>query len=338
MPNILPRNLSGRAAVGGTLFFLGAGMVAAAAFSWAKPQPVPYERHAVTEPADEKLAALLALRPGAAAETFDIAVPEATERAARGTALRIGGGAPAIVSWESAIGEPVLYPDIRADEERGLIEALRKHLPAGALVLAMPDTSRRLRAFVEVEAPLAQADDGAALILPAPWQAQAETVRAAERRFGGIEPNAGAAIFDAFLDALLADDRYGVARLAVLAQGKPAYVILHVRDAFSIGVARPERFAIGIHDFPAGSQVHDALKLVRHWMKEKGHAAYVAMPKAKDVTRVFFLPEAKDKSTLLARLLPFDATELGSVAGAEIVYQHRGYWLYRLAPVAGEAG
>ncbi|MGB3274212.1 MAG: hydroxylamine oxidation protein HaoB [Xanthobacteraceae bacterium] len=336
MSRFLSPNLNGRAALGGALIFFGLGLMAVAAWSWTRPQPVPYERHAVTEAPDDGLTALLALQPGAKAETFDIAVPEATDRAARGTVLRGAGGA-AVVAWESAIGEPVLHPEVRPDEERGLIEALRKHLPAGALVLAMPDTSRRLKAFIDVDAPLAAADDGAALILPAPWQRQAATVREAERRFAGIKPGAEAAAFDAFVDALLADDRYGVARLAVLAQGKPAYVILHVRDAFSIGVARPDRFAIGIHDFPAGSQVHDALKLVRHWMKEKGHAAYVATPKAKDVTRVFFLPEAKDKSTLLARLLPFDATELGSVAGTEIVYQHRGYWIYRLLPVAGGA-
>jgi hydroxylamine oxidation protein HaoB len=336
VPRFLPPNFNGRAAIGGALIFFGLGLMAVAAWSWTRPQPVPYERHAVAGAPDGGLAALLALQPDVKVETFDIAVPEATDRAARGTVLRAAGGA-AVVAWESAIGQPVLHPEIRPDEERGLIEALRKHLPAGAMVLAMPDTSRRLKAFIEIDAPLAAADDGAALILPAPWQRQPETVRAAERRFMGLGPGTQAATFDAFVDALLADDRYGVARLSVLAQGKPAYVVLHVRDAFSIGVARPDRFAIGVHDFPAGSQVHDALKLVRHWMKEKGHAAYVAMPKAKDVTRVFFLPEAKDKSTLLARLLPFDATELGSVAGTEIVYQHRGYWIYRLAPVAGGA-
>ncbi|MGB3864726.1 MAG: hydroxylamine oxidation protein HaoB [Xanthobacteraceae bacterium] len=334
MRSFVPSKLGWRVAFGGALLFLGAGLVTAAALSWGEKEAPPYQRRVVTDKPDDKLAALAALKPGAAIETFDIAVPDATERAARGTVLRDADGSAAVVAWESTIGEPVLYQDISPDEERGLIEILRKHLPADAMVLAMPDTSRRLKAFMAIDAPLAAADDSATRMLPAPWQRQADVVRAEERRVMGIKSGAGAAALNDFLDAMLADDRYGVARLQIMARGRPAYVILHVRDAFSIGIARPDRLAIGIHDFPAGSQVHDALKLVRHWMKEKGHAAYVAIPKAKDVTRVFFLPDAKDKSTLLTRLLPFSAADLGSVAGTHLVYQHRGYWLYQLVPVA----
>jgi hydroxylamine oxidation protein HaoB len=322
-----------RVAAGGALFFIGVGLIAAVARGPQQGRDVPYVRRAVAVSA-EKVTALAALKSGAAIESFDIAVPGASDPAATGSIIRLTDGTAALLAWQSGISEPVLHPEISPDEERRLMQALQKHLPKNALLFAMPDASRRIHAFLDVEAPLAAADDTDMLLVPSPWRNALELIKADERHFSGLTNGARLEMLDAFLDALLAEDRYGIAKLQVLAKGKESYVVVHARDAFSIGVARPDRLAVGMRDFPGGSQIHDVLKAVREWLKEHRYAAYIAMAKSPEVTRVFFLPEAKDKSILLARLLPFNTNDLDGLPAAQLVYQHQGYWVYRILPVA----
>ena len=238
-----------------------------------------------------------------------------------------------LLAWRSAIAEPVLRSDIQPEEDARLLAALQKHLSAGAVIMAMPVLSRRLALAVDARLPLAAADDSATLIIPAPWRSARDAVLQQERRWLPRKTS-GQEVFSGFIDALLADDHDGLARLQALAGGAETHLVLHLRDAFDVGVAEPGRFAVGLRDFPGGAHVHDMTRQVKAWMTEQGHAAYAVQPRSAGVVRAYFLAGDGGAASLLGRLLPFDTDRVGRVVGASLVFQHGGYWVYRI-PASG---
>lgn len=251
---------------------------------------------------------------------------------ARAEAARMPDGTRRLLSWQPAVAGPMLRGEIRADEEKRLIEALRKHLPAGSTILAMPETSRRLAAFVEAEFPLASAV--APLLLPAQWQGAAEAARAVDT---AVWADAAVAIDESalapLLEALLAEDANGAARLRVLAGTGDAYALVHLRDAFAMAILRPDRFAMVQRSFVTAKFSHDLAREARTWGRAQGHAAYAIDRDPQGRLRGHFLTGARETATLLAQLLPFNSTRLGEVPGMRLVWQGGGYWLYRIAPL-----
>lgn len=331
--------------VGATLLIAGVGVVGATFVD--RPEPVaevPFSERIGAAPASPALDGLAALLPG---EAPDLVQLELVARptgavAATATLARRPGAPPVLLGWRSGLAEPVLYPEIDPAEELQLASALRRHLPEGALLLALPERSRRLAALTGARAPLAAADDTAALYVPEPWWPSRGAIRAGERARFALEPSGPAQpAFEALLDALLSPVAQGAARLQVLAQvvaaGAPCYLVLHLIDAFAVGLVRPEAVAIGLHDFPAGGALHDSVRLAKTWIRSEGHAAYAALPREGGVLRLFFLPRQEDTGLLLAHLLPFDRADLGAVPALRLVFQHRGYWVYRIEPVAASA-
>jgi hydroxylamine oxidation protein HaoB len=237
-----------------------------------------------------------------------------------------------IVGWKSEVAEPVLRSDISETEELALITALNKHLPENSTILAMPAVSARLAHFVAADFPLAAAVGQETLRVPAPWAGQNDKIEALEVRWLA-DPGDQTGVYAEFIDALLAEDVYGAARLQTLAGQNDSYVILHVRDVFDMGVSLPERILVGLRDFPAAGQAHDKARAVKDWANANGHAAYAVERREGGVIRAYFLADAKDKSTLVGQLLPFNTANIGEVAGTTLVYQTGGYWIYRLQPV-----
>ena len=113
-------------------------------------------------------------------------------------------------------------------------------------MLAWWDLSRAIRLVAGRAAPL---DDAQArgLQMPTTWT----DARAAERaRWGAGADVASAESFTRFVDALLhrRDAGRGEA-LKKLADGKPAYVAVHISDVWKLAAARPERVFIAYKDF-----------------------------------------------------------------------------------------
>lgn len=327
------RTVSGLIPAAGAAMLVAGGLLTAYAVQGDKrPAPYVYELAPAKKPDDA--GRMLADRlPGATLKTLGLRTADTGKPLVAGTVLERPGKPPLIVGWRSEIGEPVLRSDISTEEEHKLVAALDSHLPAGSLVFAMPALSHRLQAMVEARFPLAAADDGATLRSPDPWVTAKDAIAETEARWRPAPDPEADALFASFLDALGAEDKYGVARLQVMAEAQESYLVLHVRDAFDIGVAAPDRFAVGLRDFPGSGNVHDVTKLVKTWVRDEGFAAYAVIPRDANAVRAYYLADSAGKSSLLGQLLPFNSARIGQVPDATLVFQHGGYWVYRISGI-----
>lgn len=315
----------------------GAALWGTARWSVPAADLPPYRYEAGAEAPSEAAVKLAELVPGAVASSLELRTTEPDRAVATAEIVTMTDGAEVIVGWRSRAPEPVLRSDVSAQEELALASALRKHLPEGSTVIAMPALSERLAHFIPAEFPLAGAAAQAALRLPAPWTGTEAAVTRTEARWHA-EPAASRVAgepgeaFTVLIDALLAEDIYGAARLRALGGARPGYVIVHVRDIFDIGLNAPDRIHVGQRDFPAAGIAHDKSRAVKDWVAAEGHAAYAVERRGGDTIRAYVLSDARDKSTLLGQLLPFDSAAIGQVPGTRLVYQTGGYWVYRLEP------
>ena len=325
------RTLSGLVSGAGAALLIAGGLLTAYAVQGEKrPTPYVYEIAPDAEAAGRALAEGL---PGATLAALSLKTADTGKTLVTGTVLERPGEKALIVGWQSEIGEPVLRSDISIEEEQKLVATLKQHLPADSLVFAMPALSQRLAALVGGRFPLAAADDGATLRAPDPWVSAKTAIAETEARWRPAADAAADTQFSAFLDALGAEDKYGIARLQVMAETRESYLVLHVRDAFDIGVAAPERFSVGLRDFPGSGNVHDVTKLVKTWVKDEGFAAYAVIPRDENAVRAYYLADSTGKSSLLGQLLPFNSARIGQVPDATLVFQHGGYWVYRISGV-----
>ena len=196
----------------------------------------------------------------------------------------------------------------------------------------MPDLSDRLSQFAPGRYPLAAMAGQQAYRAPAGTE---DTVLRMEKRWLGERPEAQQPeLFRDFIDAMVAEDIFGLARLQVMAGSDKAYVALHVCDSFDVGITVPEKILVGLKDFPGGTHAHDVTRQVKTWIADQDYAAYTVSQVGDDTIRSYFLADAKDKATLLGQLLPFNTARIGLVPGAKLVFQAGGYWVYQIEPVA----
>ena len=324
---------TGLAAGLGVVMLVAGGLLAASAFQ-AGNQPLPYSYATASDKPSEAALALAENIEGAKARTIEMKSVATGKLLVTGQVLDLPGGEEVLVGWQSRIGEPLIRSDISLKEEEALVAALKKHLPAKSTVFAMPALSRRLAAMTTAKYPLAPADDSATTRLPAPWTGARVAILEAERKWRpDAEDKAADKAFAGFTEALTAEDKYGVAHFQVMAGGAEAYLVLHVRDAFDIGVAAPDKLSVGLRDFPSAADVHGATKLVKSWIEKEGYAAYAVTARDENAVRAYYLAADRDKSALLAQLLPFNSARLGLVPGATLVFQNGGYWVYRISAV-----
>lgn len=243
-----------------------------------------------------------------------------------------------LLSWRSLGALPLLRRDTIAAEELQLVEALVRHLPPGSTILAFPHLSARLSALVEARYPMMGEPEP--LFVPPAWRNEAAAIATAESDVWSATATAGIADGPVaqFIDALLAEDVYGAARLRVLAGTGAAnvYVLVHLGDIFQIGLLHPGRLEITRREFVGEGFSHGLARDVRAAAQAGGHAAWAVDRSPEGRIRGHFLTDRAETATLIAQLLPFNTSRLDLVPGARLVWQGGGYHLYRLTSAADD--
>jgi hydroxylamine oxidation protein HaoB len=271
-----------------------------------------------------KEVASLAL-PSDALRRVEITSPEERRPIASGLVLRDGDRLTPL-AWRNDVTESILFADLAASDTTKVLAAVREHVPDGAVVLAWWDLSRAIRAATKKDAPL---DDPKArgLQIPSTWN---EAREAESRRWGAGAPPQSAGDFDQFIDALLSDETQGAAALAKLAGGRPAYIVAHISDVWKLAAAKPERIALAYKDFPSAGVSHGVIKSATQWMREQKIDGAFAVEPLGGATRLHYFQRKDDSDRLIAKLLPFSTSNPMQLEKLELVYQHKGWWVYRL--------
>jgi hydroxylamine oxidation protein HaoB len=132
---------------------------------------------------------------------------------------------------------------------------------------------------------------------------------------------------------MVTEDIYGAARLRTLSANDETYIVLHLRDVFDLGSELGDGLLVGIKDFESGAHAHDITRRIKDWSTVNNYASHAVMKIPEGRLRAYFLSDAKDKSTTIGQLLPFDGARVGLVPGTKLVFQTGGYWVYKLLPV-----
>ncbi len=331
----------------------GAIVLVAAAVLWRhSPDPAPPYRYVVDPTLSGERAQTLEpiLERGIALEQGRV-VTAGGDTAAEFVLARSASGA-VLLDWRARVDEPFLTLMPQPGEMVEVADAIRRHLPPDGVLLAWWDTSRALRLLAELpvvfDRHLAEP-----LIVPARWQAQRESVARLDRRFfavgaarGGARAERGdtaatgddepsdASVererFHRFVDALLSDETTGIAALRELAAGRPAVVVLHVRDALLLGAIDPARIGVAFRDLPGMAPSHAAIRTVRDWMSANGLQAYTVLHREGQPLRAVALTDRASGDTLAARLLPFVGNRQDDVAGATLVYRAGAFVVFEL--------
>jgi hydroxylamine oxidation protein HaoB len=249
-------------------------------------------------------------------------------RAVAHIGLPDGGGAPVLLEWRNRGAEPVLALGVRTRDLNDLAQAVAKNIPPEATVLAWWDTSRQL-ALLSGNRVLFNDNLGRPLFVPDAWAARREAIVALEKQYWSATTN-GAPGFERFLDALVAAPETGAAQLRELAGGGPAYVVVHLSDAYRLAALRHERFAIGYRDFAGGGEIHGEVRVVKEWLAENGYDSYAVERRDLTVARVYFLADVASENTLLAALLPFTSSNPMTLEALSLVANYGGYWVFEL--------
>lgn len=262
-------------------------------------------------------------------DKLEFSVPGSRNPVAEVLIAREADGRVVALNWQNNVTEPILAADLRAEEVGKVTKAIHDHVPADAVVLGWWDLSRKIRLVSQRNAPL---DDPRArgLLVPASWAAARLLIESKERAYwGAAVPERDGEAFSKFIDALLLDEENGAAALAALAPGKAIYVAVHLSDIWKVAMERPERLDISSKDFP-GSVSHGVMKTASRWLREQKLDASYAVEPIGNAVRVHYLPKPADAERLIARMLPFTSSNPMQLSHLKLVYQHRGFWIYRL--------
>ncbi|MCC3244387.1 hydroxylamine oxidation protein HaoB [Methylocystis sp. WRRC1] len=261
-----------------------------------------------------------------ALQRVEITSPEERRPVATGLVARDETRLAPIV-WRNEVTEPIFFADASAADMTKVLAAIREHVPEDAVVLAWWDFSRAIRVAAKRQAPL---DDPQArgLLIPAAWAGARGDERA---RWGAGANPQSAESFGQFIDALTAtDEAQGAATLKKLAGGKPAYVAVHISDVWKAAAVKPERFSIGFKDFASSGVSHGVIKSAQRWMREQKVEGGFAVEPIGGATRLHYFQSKGDSDALVAKLLPFSTSNPMQLEALELVYQHKGWWIYRL--------
>lgn len=314
--------------VAGGLFLLGW-----VAWSLWQPGPAPYHYQLVEEGDVERFAALgLGAWPELNIAKYEVRADGIDKPIAVTHVARRGEAAPVMLDWDNRSGEPLAFADTRLAELTALAKAIDKHAPKDALVLGWWDTARQLRLLTRRETAF-DAHLGEPFVAPSPWQARSRTIAKYEREFWGAPPtDAETQRFRRFAEALSSDAAAGAAILRELAGNKEAYVAVHVADLYKLGLLHPERLGVAYKDFPVKGDMHGPISFVKRWMLDNNYAAYTLHELSEQQARVYFLTNAQGGNTLLAQMLPLTTSRPAELQALQLVYQHGGYWVYKIPP------
>jgi hydroxylamine oxidation protein HaoB len=312
------------------LIVAGSAILGWAAWSSLRPPSLPYEQATAPAPAASLTDFSAAGLDIARLERIEIRAPEAGSPIATGIVTRDADQRATPLGWRNAVTEPVFFADIDPADTAKVLAAIREHAPAEAVVFAWWDMSRRIRALAGRRAPL---DDPLArgLLTPGAWTVNVAAINENQRAYWGAGvPSGEGETFAKFIDALLMDESRGVAALAEIAGGKEVFVAVHLSDLWKAAAARPDLLSIAYRDFPGGGDTHGVMKAAREWLQENGIEGGFAVEPMGGAIRLHYLPHKTDSARLLARLLPFSTSNPLKLERLELVYQHKGYWIYKL--------
>ncbi|MGD9542865.1 MAG: hydroxylamine oxidation protein HaoB [Methylocystis sp.] len=315
-----------RLIAGVTLLVFGFALLGWAIYAGLNPT-APFETRLATISADAaKETEVFGLQ---ADRLQQIAISAKDERRpiADGVVARDGAGRLTPLVWRNQVTEPILFADVSASDAAKVLAAIREHTPQDAVVLAWWDLSRAIRLVAGRAAPL---DDSQArgLLLPAAWSAAA----APERARWGAGVSAGSVdVFTRFIDALLDSDETRASQaLKTLADGKPAYVAVRISDVWRLAAVRPQKLSIAYKDFAATGVSHGLIKSAQQWLRDQKIEGGFAVEPIGGATRLHYFERKSDGDRLIARLLPFSTSLPSPLTRLSLVYQHKGWWIYRL--------
>jgi len=175
---------------------------------------------------------------------------------------------------------------------------------------------------------------GEPLIAPSQWKGRDAAIKKYEHEFWGAPAQDGEnQKFQRFADALAADSEKGSAILRELAGGREAYVVVHVTDLYKLGLMRPERLDMAFKDFPLTGNVHGLAAQVKAWMHSKEYESYTLQSLSERVVRAYFIRDSKIGKTLLSQMVPFMDRTPFELQALQPIYNHGGYWVYKIPPV-----
>lgn len=244
---------------------------------------------------------------------------------------------PVLVKWQARIDDPFLTILPPPSDMAALAAVLTRHVPKDAVVLAWWDSSRQLQMLSGVDVAFDQ-HLGTPIFVPTRWQASRSSIEAIERDFwksGDVAQER--ARFQRFADALLADEKSGIAELRSLAGGKTAVLVLHVRDTVLLGQMAPKKIGVAFQDFGAMGDVHGMVRRVHAWLDEHKYPAYTVLQGQDQPLRAVALTDAASGKTLATRLLPFMGNDQHDVKGATLVYQVGGFSVYEIPAEATQS-
>ncbi len=319
-----------RLAVPALLVGVGLGAIAFAALPVSKPAPeMPYTTKVTAVPVSETTGTESPPEDVGKIDRLELSVPGSRNPVAQALIAREANGRAVALNWQNNVTEPVLAADLTTAEVEKVTKAIHDHVPADGVVLGWWDHSRKIRLVSQRNAPL---DDPLArgLLVPAAWAAERPMIESKERAYWGkAVPEHDQDAFSKFIDALLLDEETGAAALAALAPGKTAYVVVHLSDIWKVAMERPESLSIASKDFP-GNASHGVMRTVTRWLRDQKLDASYAVEPMGNAVRVHYLANPADAQRLIAKMLPFTSSNPTQLTRLKLVFQHRGFWIYRL--------
>ncbi len=294
------------------------------------PGSAPYHYKLVEEGGVGKFDKLgLAPWPDLAISKYEVYVQGVDKPIAVAHLVKRGETPPILLNWESRTSELLTSVDSKSSELITLVTAITKYASEDAIILAWWDTSRQVQLLAGRDT-LFPSHHGEPMIIPSHWRERSDTIKKYEQEFWGAPaPAEERRKFQRFADALAADVNEGAAILRELAGPREAYVVVHVTDLYKLGLMRPDRFDLAYKTFPmSGSNMHGLVNTVKRWKHENNYETYTLQSLSDTSVRGYFLRDGKN--TLLAQMLPFIDTRPLELEAVQLIYQHGGYWVYKI--------
>jgi hydroxylamine oxidation protein HaoB len=317
------------------ILMIAGGLIAATAFWSARAtSELPYRRTEQAVSREDIANGLgMPIDPAISIRRVSYLLPDQAQPLATSLALS-GPSGNVSLTWENHVAERVLSGDATLDETSRLLKAIHSHVADDDVVFAWWDLSRKIRLITRKDAPL---DDrhGRGLLVPEAWEQSREAVKREEARFWKEDvADRAEQDFSSFFDSLLKSETDGANDLEQLARGRRAFVVVRLSDLWRLASDRPDLLSIAYRDFPGSAQSHGVMKQVREWLRESGLDYPYAVEPIGSAVRIHYLPKAEQQNLLIAKLLPFTTTNPLGLSRFRLVFQHRGYWIYRLVPAA----
>jgi len=302
------------------------------------PGSAPYHYKLIEEGGVDKFDKLgLGAWPDLSVSKYEVYVQEVDKPVAVAHLVKRGEEAPVLLDWESRTSELLTYVDSKSSELVTLATAITKYAPEDAVILAWWDISRQIQLLTGRDT-LFPSHHGEPVIIPPHWRERSDAIKNYEQEFWGAPaPAEERRKLQRFADALVADVDKGAGILRELAGSREAYVVIHITDLYKLGLMRPDSLDLAYKNFPMSSaNMHGLVNAVKRWKVENNYKTYTLQSLSDNSVRAYFLRDGQD--TLLAQMLPFTETRPINLKAVQLIYQHGGYWVYKIPSAEPPAG